>query len=131
MLRVGVGLGLVGLGLTACGETTVDTVATTVPADSVPPTTAPTGSTDDLLDRLVDETATLSETIVENEGDDETLARIEVLWTAARPGIEEARPDLLPQFDAAMDYARRAVERRRPADADKAALNLRTLADEL
>ena len=69
----------------------------------------------------------LSERVVENDGDDAALARIEALWAVAAPQIEEAHPDLAPDFGAALALVRRSVERRRPADADKAANNLRTL----
>ncbi|MFV0307396.1 MAG: hypothetical protein ACK5OX_06610 [Desertimonas sp.] len=119
---------LVALG--ACAETTVDTTRATVEVDgSVPPTstTEPTGTTAELLDRLIDETTALSERVVEDDGETEALARIEALWVAVEPDIEAERPDLLDEFDGAMDYARRAVERRRPADADKASRNLRSL----
>jgi len=114
--------------LVGCSPTTLDTAESTVPAAA---STVPGGSTDELLGRLVAEAAALSERIVENEGDEAALARIEVLWTAVRPDVESARPDLLAQFEAAVDYARRAVERRRPADGDKSAANLRTLIAEL
>jgi len=116
--------------LGACAETTVDTTdATAVVVDSS--STLPTGTTAELLERLITETSGLSELVVEGEGEVEALAGIEALWVVARPGVEESRPDLLDQFEDAMGYARRAVERRRPADADKAAQNLRTLTDAL
>jgi hypothetical protein len=116
--------------LGACAETTVDTTDTTdVVVDSS--STVPTGTTAELLERLITETSGLSELVVEGEGEIVALASIEALWAAARPGVEEERPELLDQFDDAMAYARRAVERRRPADADKAAQNLRTLTNAL
>lgn len=127
--RLGVAaLALVTLG--ACAETTVDTTEDTTEIDASTPstsTTIPVGTTDELLTRLVDETTALSERIVENEGQVEALARIEALWAAVAPDIEADHPDLLDEFESAMDYARRAVERRRPADADKASRNLRSL----
>lgn len=126
-MRRGFLLGLVVL--VACSPTTLDTAPTV--ATVVAGTTVPSGTTAELLDRLLDEASALSERVVENEGDEAAGARIEALWTAVRPDIEAARPDLLAQFDAAVDYARRAVDRRRPADADKAASNLRTLTAEL
>lgn len=116
--------------LGACAETRVAPAETTAaPAETS--TTLPTGTTAELLDRLIAETSGLSELVVEGDGEDEALARLEALWAAARPGVEADRPELLEQFEEAMDYARRAVERRRPADADKAAQNLRTLTDAL
>ena len=44
-----------------------------------------------------------------------------------RPEIAAQRPDLLEGFDAVIQLVRRSVERRRPADADKAHKNLLTL----
>ena len=110
--------------LVACAETTVDPVESTVPATS---TTTPFGPTALLLDRLLGEVATLSERVVENEGDGEALARIEALWVVAGPEVEANRPELAPDFAAALELVRRSVERRRPADADKATNNLRML----
>lgn len=112
--------------LLACGTTTVDTVDTTAPA-STTTSTVPTGTVDELLDRLLAEVAALSERVVDNDGDDEALARAEALWEAAEADVEAARRDLLDDFAAAMQLVRRSVERRRPADADKAANNLRVL----
>ncbi len=113
--------------LAACGTTTVDTVDTTPGSASTTTSTLPTGSVEQLLDRLLTEVGGLSERVVANDGDDEALARVEALWSAAEAGVEAERDDLLPDFAAAMQLVRRSVERRRPADADKAANNLRVL----
>ena len=77
--------------------------------------------------QLAAETATLSDRIIENEGQREALARIEALWALIRPAIEAEREELLGGFDTVVDLLRRSVERRRPADADKAHKNLLTL----
>jgi hypothetical protein len=113
----------------ACAETTFDPAATTVPPADAPPTTqfAPAGSTSELLDELALETAVLSDHIIDNDGQREALARIEVLWALVRPAIDEERPELLAGFDTVIGLVRRSVERRRPADADKAHKNLLTL----
>lgn len=114
--------------LVACATTTVDTAETPSSASpSATTTTSPSGTVGELLDRLLTEVAALSERVVENEGDEPALARVEGLWAAAEPDVSAARPDLLPDFGAAMELVRRSVERRRPADADKAANNLRVL----
>ena len=44
-----------------------------------------------------------------------------------RPTIEAETPALLPGFDSVLAQVQRAVDRRRPADADKAAKNLAVL----
>ena len=76
---------------------------------------------------LAAETAALSATLIDNEGETEALARIEELWGGLRPEVARERPELLDGFEAVIGLARRAVERRRPADADKAHKNLLTL----
>jgi hypothetical protein len=111
--------------LAGCAETTVDPVDTTVPGATS--TTIPTGPPDVVLARLLTEVGGLSERVVENDGDNEALARIEALWAIVGPDVDATRPDLAPSFGAALDLVRRSVERRRPADADKAANNLRAL----
>jgi hypothetical protein len=123
-------LGLVG-SLTALGAlgacaTTYDTAATTVP-DVTTTVYVATGSTDDLLTSISSEVGELSEKLVESKGQGEALDRIEAQWTVVRPVIGRERPELLDAFDAAIAQVRRSVERRRPADADKASKNLNTL----
>jgi hypothetical protein len=97
---------------------------------SAPPTTtfAATGTTAELLDQLLADASALSEAVIDGSGHDELIARVDARWEAARPGIEEiASARVLRQFDAAIAMLHTAAERRRPADADKGAINLRTL----
>lgn len=117
------------LALCACAETTVDadpTEATTSATGATVPvvSSALTGSAADLGARLVAQARALSDHIVEGDGDVEALAELEATWTALRPDAPEA---LRADFETAIDLARRAVDRRRPADADKASNNLATL----
>jgi hypothetical protein len=120
---------LVALATSACSATTYDTAATTIPADEVVPTTefVPGGSTTELLDQLGTETAGLGDMLVDDDGQQQTLARVEAIWALARPEVASDRPELLEGFDTVIDLVRRSVERRRPADADKAHKNLLTL----
>ncbi len=114
--------------LGGCAATTFDTSETTAVLDA--PTTVPftpAGAPDELLAQLDGELATLSERIVDNDGADAALARVDAVWAEARPSVAEERPELLAGFDAVIGLATTAVERRRPADADKARLNLTTL----
>ena len=119
--------GLAACALGAC-TSTFDSSATTPPS-VVPSTTAFTvaGSTDEQLGAIAAEVGALSEKLVDNEGQREALARIQAQWEAARPVIEGERPELLAGFDSALAQVERAVERRRPADADKAARSLASL----
>lgn len=116
------------LATVACAETTVDPDVTAQPSVEATTTVfAPSGSTAELLDDLLDETGRLSDLIVENEGQQAALARIETLWALAGGDVAAEREDLLTGFESAIRLARTGVERRRPADADKAHNNLRTL----
>lgn len=86
-----------------------------------------TGTTEELLDRLLDESRSLSEAIVENQGQHDVVARIDSIWDAVRPAVENAHPQLMLEFERAIVMLHTAVDRRRPADADKAYTNLLNL----
>lgn len=120
---------LVGALVAGACATEIDPSATTLGPGSSTSTTVfvPDGSTSELLDQLVSDAQELSETIVENEGDEALLDRITTTWDAARPAVEEAAPRLVLEFDRAIEMMTTAVERRRHADADKALNNLRDL----
>jgi len=109
-------------GLAACGATTIDTSATTAPADASTTTTEPLpadAGLAELLPLLVATMAPLDEQIVENQGDETTLERVEAIWDLAEPIMREEQPELLFGFEQAVGLARSGVERRRPADASK------------
>jgi hypothetical protein len=100
-----------------------------VDADT-PETTIPlTGSASDLLPDMVIEMSRLSELVVQSEGDDEALETIVQIWDRIRPEIAADRPELVNGIGATVDMARIAVERTRPADADKAFKLLTDLVD--
>jgi hypothetical protein len=111
-----------------CAKTTIDTSLTTPESNGATTTVfAPTGTTAELLDQLLTEAGALGDRIVDNHGQQEAFARIETLWALVAPDVQAERPDLVPGFQSAIDLLRTGVERRRPADADKATNNLRTL----
>jgi hypothetical protein len=119
--------GLVAIVLAGC-STEVDpdlaSEATGVPATSE---FVVEGSTAEVLDQLLDEAAGLSEAIVDNEHQRQVIRRIDVLWAAARSAVEEAAPDSVGSFDRTIALMHTGVDRRRPADADKAYTNLTNL----
>jgi hypothetical protein len=119
-------VGMIGV-LSAC-STTYDTSATTPPSAAAV-TTLPlaAATTDEQLAAIAAEVGALSERLVDNDAQRDALARIQVQWAAARPTIAADRPELLDGFDSAMAQVERSVERRRPADADKAARSLSAL----
>lgn len=123
-------LGLVAatLVVTACGATTFDeTVATTTIVATT--TTLPEGTADELLPRLVTGLSDLSLLIGPvpagfDRGDIDKrsrLAEIEALWAAVEREVVADDPDTADAIVRMLDLARLAVERSRPADADKAA----------
>jgi hypothetical protein len=114
--------------LAGCAKTTIDTSLTTPESTGATTTVfAPTGTTSELLDRLLTEAGALGDRIADNEGQQEAFARIETLWALVAPDVEAQQPDLIPGFQSAIDLLQTGVQRRRPADADKATNNLRTL----
>jgi hypothetical protein len=114
--------------VSGCAKTTIDTSLTTPESDGATTTLfAPTGTTAELLDQLLTEAGALGDRIVDNHGQREAFARIETLWALAAPDVQAQRPDLIPGFQSAINLLRTGVERRRPADADKATKILRTL----
>ena len=109
--------------------TEVDPDVPVVASGAAPATTefVAEGSTAELLDQLLAEAAGLSEAIVANEGQHDTIRRIDVIWAAARSGVESVAAEQLLEFDRAVALLHTGVDRRRPADADKAYNNLRNL----
>ena len=110
--------------LAGCATEVDPEIPTATEASTVTTEFVATGSTDELLDQLLTEAGTLSEAIVTNEGQHEIAGRIDVIWEAARPGVEQAGPDSVLEFDQAIELLHTGVDRRRPADADKAYNNL-------
>jgi hypothetical protein len=112
----------------ACAETTIDPDLTARPSIDVTTTVfVPSGTTPELLDQLVAESGQLSDLIVENEGQRAALSRIDAIWALVGTDVATERDDLVPGFESAIRLLHTGVERRRPADADKAHNNLRTL----
>jgi hypothetical protein len=99
--------------------------------DNAPATTvALTGSAADLLPEMSIEMSRLGTQVAEGGDDNATLARIEQIWERIRPEIERDRSELLNGLGATVAMARIAVERTRPADADKAFSLLTDLVDQ-
>jgi len=113
---------------TSCAATTYDASLDTTIA-SVTTSTVPTGTPAELLPRLVDEVATLSDTIVARGDRKGVVARVDALWSVLEPEVQASHPDLIDEFRAAIALVREAAERNRAADADKALRNLTVLAD--
>lgn len=98
-----------------------DAPVTTVPID---------GSATDLLPEIGVDMSRLSAMIGEDGDEDATIARIEGSWAAIRAEVESSNPELVNSIQATVDMARTAVDRNRPADADKAFSLLTDLIDD-
>ena len=68
---------------------------------------------------------------VAEDGDAEiaTLAKIVGMWAAAEAQVRATHPELVSSIQTTVEMARSAVERKRPADADKAFSLLTSLVD--
>lgn len=125
----------VAIALSSCAPTTYETSATSTVA--IPVTTLPTGPASDLLPRLNASMLSLSSYIGPNSsgtttsGKEKVLAEIEALWKAAETEVTSLSPESAESIGRMVDLARTAVERNRPADADKAAKFAGTVIDEL
>lgn len=120
--------GLCAIALTSCATQVVseDTTTTAGPAAT---TTLPTGTPAELLPQLVTTLRAVAEAIIDETDQRALLSDAEALWSAAKPQIAATDPDAADEIEGLMDLARRAVERTRPADADKAAKFLGLVAD--
>jgi hypothetical protein len=123
------------LTLSACAETVVEVDQPAAAVEAGTDTTAPTttlpiaGSAAELLPEMATLMSQLS-SMISAEGDERsTLLEIEAIWVVARPEVEETRPELLSGIDTTVEMARTAVQRVRPADADKAFSLLTDLVD--
>lgn len=116
------------LSLTACEKTTVVEV-TTVPTTAVNATTTlPTGTPPELLVKLRDLAYTLGNTITQSGAEARyLLEQLDALWDAAKAQLP--RTSFVESVAAQMDLLHVAVDRKRPADADKAALRMQSLVD--
>ncbi len=116
--------------LVACGSTTiVDTSSSTTAAIGPDGSTPVTTTVErDPLEEMVRLTLGLGNEIF--DGDSTTrLSTIQGLWTAARTSVDDVDPALGREIDHQLELIATAVERKRPADADKAARNLASVVE--
>ena len=111
--------------LSSCATTINQSAVTTVASSSESVTQATIDSqltTDELLDELLIAVDDLSKSMQKAERRQVTqqLARVVLLSDAIRPEILAASDQLAADFDRVINFAKTAVERNRPADADKA-----------
>ena len=111
--------------VSSCATTINQSAVTTVASSSESTTEATINSqltTDELLDELLLAVDNLSKSMqkAERKKVTEQLARVVSLSDAIRPKILATSDQLAADFDRVINFAKSAVERNRPADADKA-----------
>lgn len=112
--------------LSSCAATTYDeSIATSTSVATT--STIPTGTTEELLRNLSTAMNGLSTLIGPDksgrtpDGKRDQIRLIEALWDAVQTDVTSSDPDAADALGRMVALARTAVERNRPADADKAA----------
>ena len=116
----------VALAVSACGKTVVVDVSTTTTTVVGETTTLPLGTVAELLPRLRDAAFTLSGAIDDGIGRD-TFTSLTNLWVAAKDQMKHTL--FVDDVQRQLDLMATAVERKRPGDADKAAMHLKAIID--
>lgn len=124
------GAALVLLGASGCSTTYDSTIANTTTTVAVT-TTLPTGTLQEILPRMLEEVAGLSAKVASGQGDQPSADLIEQYWKAIEPEVQGMNQDLVEDFEFIVRRCHAAADRNRPADADRAYRNLRTIADSL
>ena len=111
--------------VSSCATTINESAVTTIASSAESTTQATINSqltTDELLDQLLLAVDDLSQSMqkVERKQVTQQLARVISLSDAIRPKILATSDQLATDFDRVINLAKSAVERNRPADADKA-----------
>ena len=108
--------------LTSCSTTILDTINTTTTSSVVTTTTVPNGDIPELLGQLLENTQGLGSAIVAKDKavTAEKLRNVESIWVALKPQLLELPNDLVTDIERIVNLVRSAVNKKRPADADKA-----------
>lgn len=131
LLVVAVGASLVA----SCSPTKiVGDLNTTVPADTTTTTMAPpTGDIPALLNQLIETATGLGDAVVDGNTAETNarLARAEQILRALEPQVKSAGLDILDELRRIVGLIRTSVQRKRPAEADKAQRFAMLVADAL
>ena len=116
-------IALCAIALTSCAtEITGSTESTVVPVTTTTIPVAPTGSIISLLQQLIPVADGLGQAVVDGESKlaKEKVAQADAILLAIEPLILESEIDILESVQRVVRIMQTAVERKRPADADKA-----------
>jgi hypothetical protein len=121
--------------LSSCATEIIGDLTTTVPAESTTTTiAAPTGDIEQLLEQLDTTIVGLGQKIVDADSSayKQTYAEVLAIWEVLKPQTEASGViGLDGDVQRIVDLVRTATERKRPADADKAARFLTLLRESL
>ena len=116
-------IALCAIALTSCAtEITGSTESSVVPVTTTTIPVAPTGSIISLLQQLIPIADGLGQAVVDGESKlaKEKVAQADAILLAIEPLILESEIDILESVQRVVRLMQTAVERKRPADADKA-----------
>ena len=108
--------------LSSCSTTILSDLASTSTSSVVTTTTIPAGTVRSLLDDLLTNASGLGDLIVSGDkyGSRLRLQNTEAIWIALRPQLVALANDTDVDVERIVDLVRSAVNKKRPADADKA-----------
>jgi hypothetical protein len=83
---------------------------------------APQGTVVELINQLIPVADGLGQGVVDGDSTvyKHKLAQVDTIWEVLKPLIVESKIDVLENMQSIIDLFHSAVERKRPADADKA-----------
>jgi hypothetical protein len=116
---------VLGLPIAACGTTVIEDGSTTVVSEQTTTTELP-ATVDGRFAEIVVLSTGLGNLIADG-GDREVIARIDALWAASSAEVARVDAGLGRDVTHQLDLLHVAVERNRPADADKSSRHLAEL----
>lgn len=127
---------LFGVVASSCATVINDTATSEAPADTVPvmvTTTIPNGDITTLMNQLVSTANGLGEAIANKQTNQarQQASDAQAIWSVLQPQLIDSGIDVVEDIDRMVELMNTAVDRRRPADADKAFRFISIIAEEL
>ena len=127
---------LLGIVASSCATVINDTATTEAPADTVPvmvTTTIPSGDITTLMSQLVSTANGLGEAIANRQTNQarQQASDAQAIWSVLQPQLIDSGIDVVEDIDRMVELMNTAVDRKRPADADKAFRFISIIAEEL
>lgn len=127
---------LFGIVASSCSTVINDTATTEAPSDTVPvmvTTTIPSGDITTLMSQLVSTANGLGEAIANRQTNQarQQASDAQAIWSVLQPQLIDSGIDVVEDIDRMVELMNTAVDRKRPADADKAFRFISIIAEEL